>query len=149
MKRVPAYARASAGVALLVLEVIGCLAMWAPIPLAWMWVGARVYEVTGSLSADLAVAFGGFFATTLLTMGALDRIDMAWVELRRRSGYDQREGALTQIVVVSATIAMVVFWVWFHILERRRCSCSWRGRVLHRPLARSWPADTDRPDLPP
>jgi hypothetical protein len=106
-----------ASAAVLAVEVIGCLLLWAPIPAAWMWIGARVFDATASPLADLGVAFGGFFATTLLTIGALNRIDRAWVELRRRAGHDQAEGALTQIVVVSATLAMIVFWIWFHILE--------------------------------
>jgi hypothetical protein len=108
----------AASAAVLAVEVIGCLLLWAPIPAAWMWIGARVYDATASLLADLGVAFGGFFATTLLTMGALNRIDRAWVELRRRAGHDQAEGALTQIVVVSATVAMIAFWVWFHLLQK-------------------------------
>jgi hypothetical protein len=107
----------AASAAVLAVEVIGCLLLWAPIPAAWMWIGARVYGATGSLLSDLGVAFGGFFATTLLTMGALNRIDRAWVDLRRRAGHDQAEGALTQIVVGSATLALIVFWIWFHILQ--------------------------------
>jgi hypothetical protein len=107
----------AASAAVLAVEVIGCLLLWAPIPAAWMWIGARVYGATGSLIADLGVAFGGFLATTLLTMGALNRIDRAWVDLRRRAGHEQADGALTQIVVVSATLAMIVFWIWFHLLE--------------------------------
>lgn len=104
--------------ALVALEVAGCLAMWAPIPLAWMWIGARVFDATLSLFADMCVAFGGFCVTTMLTMGALNRIDAAWVEQRRRAGHDQREGVLTRIVVASATVAIVLFWIWFHIIEQ-------------------------------
>jgi hypothetical protein len=110
-------AAGAASAAVLTFEVIGCLALWAPIPALWMWIGARTYEATGSLILDLGVAFGGFLVTTIFTMGALNRIDALWVELRRRAGHDQAEGALTRIVVVSATLAMIVFWVWFHILE--------------------------------
>ena len=104
-------------VALVVAEVAGFLAMLAPIPVAWMWLGGRVYELTGSLGADLLVAFGGFFATVLLMIGALNRIDGLWVDLRRRAGHDQRQGALTRVVVVLMTFALILFWIWFHILE--------------------------------
>jgi hypothetical protein len=108
----------AASAVVLAVEVVGCVMLWAPIPLAWMWIGARVYEATGSMSADLAVALGGFFVTTVLTMRALNRIDRVWVELRREAGYEQREGALTHVVVVSTTVALVMFWVWFHIIEQ-------------------------------
>ena len=56
---------AVAGAALIALEGFGTVLMWAPIPLAWLWIGGRVYTVTGSLGADLAVAFLGFVATVL------------------------------------------------------------------------------------
>ena len=108
----------AAGPAVLAAEVLGCLLLWAPIPVAWMWVGARVYDATGSLSADLAVALGGFFATTVVTVRALNRIDGVWLELRRQAGYDQVDGALTRVVVVSTTVALLAFWVWFHIVQR-------------------------------
>jgi hypothetical protein len=113
----PAFSLRAAGAALLVAEVLGCLLMYLPIPAAWMWIGARVYDATSSMMADLTVAFGGFAVTTLFTMGALNRMDATWVSLRRRAGYDQRDGALTRVVVVSATIGMAAFWVWFHIIE--------------------------------
>jgi hypothetical protein len=107
----------AASAALLALEVIGTLLMWAPIPVAWMWIGARVYDATGSLMADLAVVLLGFLATVSLGMSALNRIDERWVALRRRAGHDQAEGALTRVVVVSATLGLLAFWVWFHIIE--------------------------------
>ena len=44
--------------------------------------------------------------------------DVAWVALRRRAGHDQREGALTQVVVVSATIGIAGFLLWYYVLEQ-------------------------------
>lgn len=99
------------------LEVVGSLLMWAPIPIAWMWVGARVYEATGSLGADLGVVFVGFSVTTILAMRALHRLDRTWIKLRRYAGYDQAEGALTQVVVASATFGLVAFLIWYYVLE--------------------------------
>ena len=100
-----------------VLEMIGSLLMWAPIPLAWMWIGGHVYRATGSLGADLAVIFVGFSATTILAMRALTRLDTTWIKLRRYAGYKQVDGALTQVVVASATLGLVAFFVWYYILE--------------------------------
>jgi hypothetical protein len=100
-----------------VLEVIGSLLMWAPVPVAWMWVGARVYDATGSLLADLTVVLVGFLITVSLGMSALNRIDAVWVALRRQAGHEQAEGALTKVVVVSATVGLLAFWVWFHLIE--------------------------------
>jgi hypothetical protein len=104
--------------ALVVLEIVGTLMMFAPIPLAWMWVGARVYDATGSLAVDLAVVLAGFIASTMLVMSALNRLDGVYIALRRRAGDEKVQGALTQVVVVSATVGGVGFWVWFHIIEK-------------------------------
>ena len=102
---------------MLAVEVIGSLLMWAPIPLAWIWVGARVYDATESFAAGGGVAFLGFVATTILAMAALTRIDRVWVALRRRAGHDQAQGALTQVVVVSFTLGILVFFLWFYVIE--------------------------------
>lgn len=107
---------ACAGV--LALEAAGSVLMWAPMPLAWLWVGGRAYAATGSLAADGAVAFLGFVATTVLAMAMLGRLDRRWVELRRRAGHDQREGALSQVMVVSATLGILAFLLWFYVLQQ-------------------------------
>jgi hypothetical protein len=107
----------AASAAVVAVEVISSLLMWAAIPIAWMWVGARVYDATGSLAVDMGVALLGFLATTALAMRALNRLDRVWIALRRRAGHDQVKGALTQVVVVSATLGIVLFLVWFYILS--------------------------------
>ena len=102
--------------ALLAVEVLGSLLMWAPIPLAWIWVGARVYDATGSLMAYGGVALLGFLATAVLDLAVLTRIDRVWVALRRRSGYEQAEGALTDVVAVSATFGILMFLIWYYLI---------------------------------
>lgn len=92
--------------------------MLAPIPLAWLWVGGRVFAATSSLGADITVAFLGFVATTFLAITALHRIDRGWVALRRRAGHDQAQGALAQVMVVSLTLGIVVFLLWFYVIQR-------------------------------
>lgn len=103
--------------AVLALEVLGSLVMWAPIPLAWMWIGARANEATGSLAAGAAVTFLGFLLTTIATMKGLARLDLLWIRERRRAGHDQVEGALTRVVVVSATLGLVGFMAWYYLLS--------------------------------
>ena len=102
----------------LALEAVGSLLLWVPIPLAWMWIGAQVYKATGgSLMADCSVALLGFLATTIFTMKALTRLDAVWVRLRQRAGHDQGQGALTGVVVVSATLGLTGFTVWYYLLS--------------------------------
>ena len=117
----PVRGRRAAGLAsfaVLVIEALGTVLMWVPIPLAWFWIGARVYDLTGSILADGVVVLGGFLATVILVMHLLTRLDLVWVSLRRRAGHEQRDGALNQVVVASATFGIIGFWVWFHIIEK-------------------------------
>jgi hypothetical protein len=118
-RSVPARQAANAAsAAVLAVEVIGSLSMWAPIPLAWTWIAARAFELTGSLAAAGGLALLGFLATVTLAMKALNRLDGVWIELRRRAGHDQREGALTQVVVVSATLGLLLFLLWFYVIGK-------------------------------
>jgi hypothetical protein len=102
---------------ILALEAIGSLAMWAAIPLLWLWIGGRVYSVTASLGADAAVAFLGFVGTLFLALSGLRRLDRGWIALRRRAGYEQEEGALPQVVTVSATLALITFIAWYYLFS--------------------------------
>ena len=110
-------AAGAASLAILAVEALGTLLMWVPIPLAWFWVGAQVYNATGSILADGVVVLGGFIVSVVGVLKVLTRIDALWVRLRRRAGHDQRDGALNQVVVASATFGIIGFWVWFHIIE--------------------------------
>ena len=107
----------AACLALLAAEALGTLLLWAPLPFAWIWIGGRVYAATGSLFLDGAVALTGFAASALLAMRGLARVDRTWIALRRRAGYAQSDGALTQVVVVSATLGLAGFLVWYYVLS--------------------------------
>jgi hypothetical protein len=102
---------------LVFVELIVTLLMWAPIPAGWMWIGAQVYTATGSLFADGVVVMTGFLATITAAMAALNRLDRAWVSLRRRAGHQQRDGMLTRVVVFSATLGLIGFYVWYYLLS--------------------------------
>jgi signal transduction histidine kinase len=109
--------REAACAAVLAAEAVGTLLLWAPLPFAWIWVGGRVYAMTGSLLADGSVALLGFAASAFLAMRGLAQLDQAWIALRRRAGHSQREGALTQVVVVSATLAIAAFLLWYYLFS--------------------------------
>ncbi len=110
--------RALTSASLLAVELVVSLMMWAPIPLAWMWVGARVYEATGSIALDGAIVLLGFLVTITAAMKVLIHLDRAWIAVRRRAGHPQREGALTRVVVVSATVGLAAFLLWFYLLSQ-------------------------------
>jgi hypothetical protein len=113
----PARLAANAACAgVLALEFLGWLLMWVPIPLAWLWIGGRLFDVTGSLGIDLGVAFFGFVLNVVLVAVALGRIDRTWIALRRRAGYEQDQGALARVAIISGTFGIIMFFVWYYVL---------------------------------
>jgi hypothetical protein len=115
----PGRQRADALIALgvLVVEVVVCLSLWGPQPVAWLWVGSQVDYHSGSVSLGIAVAFAGMIATLMLTLAIAARLDRAWRILRRAAGHEQREGMLVRIFAVTAVVAGLAFLFWFVILE--------------------------------
>ena len=110
-----ALARRAAGTAatgIILLEILGAFVMWLPNPVAWIWLGARAFEVTDRAIVGGSVAMLGILGSTVLLLMALNRLDLRWVTLRRRAGHDQKDGVLTRVVVVSATLAIIAFYVW-------------------------------------
>ncbi|MEA2135983.1 MAG: hypothetical protein QOC68_3892, partial [Solirubrobacteraceae bacterium] len=101
----------------LVVETLVCLTLWGPQPVAWLWVGSQVDYHSGSVSAGIVVAFAGMIATLMLTLVLAVRLDAIWKVVRRAAGYDQREGALARIFMVTAIVAAIAFGFWFLILE--------------------------------
>ena len=114
----PSRAASAACTALLAAEVLGTAFMWALIPLVWMWIGARVNDATNSLAAGGGVTFLGFVATIMLAAAALARLDRLWVILRRRAGHDQTQGALSQVMIVSTAVGLLLFVIWFYFLSK-------------------------------
>jgi hypothetical protein len=114
---VPSRTAHAASAAVLALEAIGAVLMWGPIPLAWLWIGGRVYAATGSLAADGFIGFAGFVATVVLVVAALRRVDALWIGLRRRAGHDQKEGALQEVAAISGAFGIVAFMLWYYLFS--------------------------------
>lgn len=51
-------------------------------------------------------------------MRALAQLDQTWIALRRRAGHRQSQGALTQVVVVSATLGIGAFLLWYYLFSK-------------------------------
>ena len=103
--------------AVLALEILVCLSLWGPQPVAWLWVGSQVDYHSGSVTFGIAVAFAGMIATLMLTLAAAARLDRAWRILRRAAGHEQQEGILPRIFAVTAIVALIAFSLWFLIIE--------------------------------
>jgi hypothetical protein len=56
-------------------------------------------------------------ATLFITLALAKRVDHAWRLVRRAAGYEQREGALNKIFIISLLIVGTAFLFWFLIIE--------------------------------
>jgi ABC-type uncharacterized transport system permease subunit len=102
---------------LLAVETVLCVSLWGPQPVGWLWVGSQVDYQMDSVVAGITVAFVGMLATLFITLALAKRVDHAWRLVRRAAGYEQREGALNKIFIISLLIVGTAFLIWFFIVE--------------------------------
>ena len=94
-----------------------CLSLFGPQPLAWLWVGSQVDYLTGYVTAGISTVMLGCLASLMLTMAAAKRVDHAWKLVRRAAGHRQDRGALERIFALSVGVALVLFTIWFLVIE--------------------------------
>ncbi|MEA2468037.1 MAG: hypothetical protein QOJ57_2163 [Thermoleophilaceae bacterium] len=103
---------------LLLLMFLGSLGLWVGAPVLWLWIGGRVQGATGSLGAAIAVILVGFVLNVFLAVPVLGWLSRRHAEARAARGLDDLgRAALEGVMVVSATIAVVVFAIWFFFLS--------------------------------
>jgi hypothetical protein len=102
---------------MLAVETAGTVLLWGPLPLAWLWIGGRIYALTGSLAADAFIGFAGFIGSVVLVVAGLRRIDVVWISLRRRAGHAQPEGALQEVVAISGAFGLLGFALWYYLFS--------------------------------
>ena len=103
--------------ALLAVELLLCLTLFGPQPLAWFWIGSQVDYQTGYVTAGIAVIMLGCLASLLVTMALAKRVDHAWKLVRRAAGHRQERGALERIFASSVGVALVLFAIWFFLIQ--------------------------------
>jgi hypothetical protein len=102
---------------LLAVEFLLCLTLFGPQPLGWLWLGSQVDYLTGYVTAGIGTIMIGCLASLMLTMALAKRVDHAWKLVRRAAGHRQERGALERIFAASVMIALVVFAVWFFVIQ--------------------------------
>jgi hypothetical protein len=102
---------------LLFVELVLCLSLFGPQPVAWLWIGSQVDYLTGWVTAGIATVMVGVLASLMLTMAAAKRVDHAWKLVRRAAGHRQERGALERIFAASVMVALVAFTFWFLFVE--------------------------------
>jgi predicted signal transduction protein with EAL and GGDEF domain len=55
--------------------------------------------------------------TILLTIAIAMRLDHAWKLVRRAAGYEQKEGMLERIFVISVFIGAIAFATWLFVIS--------------------------------
>ena len=102
---------------LLALELVLCLSLFGPQPAAWLWIGSQVQYLTGYVTAGISTIMLGCLASLMLTMALAKRVDHAWKLVRRAAGHRQERGALERIFAASVGVALVVFGIWFFLIQ--------------------------------
>ena len=102
---------------LLAVELVLCLSLFGPQPLAWLWIGSQVDYLTGYVTAGISTVMLGCLASLMLTMAAGKRVDHAWKLVRRAGGHRQEQGALERIFASSVGVAALAFTFWFLIIQ--------------------------------
>jgi hypothetical protein len=98
-------------------EMLLCLTLWGPQPVGWLWVGSQLDYQTGSVIVGIVAAFAGMLLTLFGTLVLLKQLDYWWKLTRRAGGFEQKQGALERIFVVTLAIAGSAFFVWFFLIE--------------------------------
>jgi hypothetical protein len=102
---------------LLAVELLLCLTLFGPQPVAWFWIGSQVDYQTGYVTAGIGTIMLGCLASLLLTMALAKRVDHAWKLVRRAAGHRQERGALERIFASSVGVALVLFAIWFFLIQ--------------------------------
>jgi hypothetical protein len=80
-------------------------------------VGSQVEYLTGFVTAGISTIMLGCLASLMLTMAAAKRVDHAWKLVRRAAGHRQETGALERIFAASVGVALVLFGLWFFLIQ--------------------------------
>jgi hypothetical protein len=99
-----------------VIMVGASLALWIGVPAGWLWIGSQIQGSTGSLGAAIAVMLVGAIVSIVALAWVLGRLNRVYEQLREARGAEITGPPLLEVVlVVTATIALVGFAVWFFV----------------------------------
>jgi hypothetical protein len=97
---------------------LGALTLWIGVPIAWLWIGSKVQQATDSVGAAIAAMLPGAIVTIALLVPVLGRLNEHYEHTREARGLENfGQAPLEAVLVVSATVALVVFAVWFFFLS--------------------------------
>jgi hypothetical protein len=102
-------------VLLMAIMFMGSLVLWVGVPVAWLWVGSQL-QATTSMSTVIGTMMIGMLVTIAALVALLGRLNRRHVELQEARGAHLPENATTaleNVMVASAVVAVIGFFVWF------------------------------------
>lgn len=111
--------RTGAGAVLvLMIMTIGSFVLWVGTPLLWLWVGSQIEGGTGSLGGALGATFLGAVLTIIALAVVLSKLSDVYRSNAVARGRDDPGHFILEVVlVISASVALVAFVVWFVFLS--------------------------------
>lgn len=101
---------------LLAIMLAGSIGLWVGVPLGWLWIGGQVQAATDSLGTAVTVMMAGVLVSVLLAARVLGWLSEKHAHARARRGLEELGRVpLEGVMVVSATVALVAFIVWFFV----------------------------------
>jgi hypothetical protein len=105
-------------VLVLSIMVIGSLVLWLGIPLLWLWIGSQIESSTSSVGAAIGATFFGAVLTIVVLAAVLARLSNFYrANCVARGMTDPGHFILEIVLVVSASVSLVAFVVWFLFLS--------------------------------
>jgi hypothetical protein len=99
---------------MLAIMFVGSLVLWVGMPLAALYVGSRVQSATDSIGVAMLAMAGVVIGSLVMLLPLLGWLNRKHMETRvARGRQDLGSAALEGVIVVSATIAVVAFAIWF------------------------------------
>jgi hypothetical protein len=110
--------RTGAGAVLVVLIMfMGSFVLWIGTPLLWLWIGSQIQGATASLGTSVGATFVGAVATIVLLAAVLAKLSNVYRANRVARGLDDPGHVLLEVVlVVSASVSLAAFVIWFFFL---------------------------------
>jgi hypothetical protein len=106
----------SSAVLMLAIMFVGSLVMWIGLPLGCLYVGSRVQDATNSVGVAILAMAGALVVGIFAIVPVLGYLNRKQAEIRAARGLDTYgQAPLEGVLVVSATIAVVAFAVWFFL----------------------------------
>ena len=91
---------------------------WGPIPVACLWIGSEANYLTGSVGLGILLAFAALFGLLLGALSLLNRMDNAWILVRRAAGLrSAHRRARQRSSVPRRWWSAVVFVFWFVVIH--------------------------------